>query len=105
MAFHRIGDSIYSDEELRAHNESTLNMLIPAAVTALGEYFLHGWLSGMAYFMVHTTAAKVIYLVTGLLLFSLGYCYRKLIVGLIALLVVLGIFFLTGAVIWQFLSS
>lgn len=105
MAFHRIGDSVYSDEELRAHNESTMNILVPAVVTAIGIYFLHGWLSPMAYFMVHTTTEKVIYLVSGLILFCLGYTFRKLIVALVALLVVVGIFFLMGAIIWQWLSA
>lgn len=28
MEFHRIGNSIYRDDELRGHNESTLNVLI-----------------------------------------------------------------------------
>ncbi|WP_051318627.1 Mu transposase C-terminal domain-containing protein [Chitinimonas koreensis] len=58
-----------------------------------------------AYFMAHTTTAKVIYLLSGLILFCLGYTFRKLIVALVALLVVVGIFFLMGAIIWQWLSA
>lgn len=105
MAFHRIGDSIYSDEELRAHNESTMNLLIPAVVTAIGIYCLHSWLSPMAYFMAHTTIAKLIYLIFGFILFCFGYAYRKLILALTVFLVVAGIFFLMGAIIWQWLGS
>ncbi|MDQ1832769.1 hypothetical protein [Massilia scottii] len=103
MAFHRIGDSIYSDDELRHRNEEVISLLVPAVVTAIGVYFLHATLSVLPFFVVHTTMAKLAYIFTGLVLFCLGYAFRKLIVVLVFLAVAGTIFTLCGIALWHWL--
>lgn len=105
MAYHRIGDSFYSDQELRARNESLMDFLIPALVTGIGIYWLHGWLSPMAFFVLHTTVAKVIYVFTGLCLFCVGHTYRKVILAIVSLLFAIGVFVVMVAAAWQWLTA
>lgn len=103
MAFHRIGNSIYSDDELRGRNEETVAVLVPAAITAIAIYYLHGALSPLPFFVVHTTTAKLIYVFTGLAVFCLSYILRKLIVSLVVLAVAGTIFVLCAMGVWQWL--
>jgi len=104
MAFHRIGNSIYSDDELRHRNEEIVSLLVPSVVAAIGIYFLHSTLSSLAFFVTHTTTAKLIYVVTGLVLFCLGYTYRKLIVSLVVLAGAGALLTLCGIALWQWLA-
>lgn len=103
MAFHRIGNSIYSDDELRSRHEETVAVLVPAAVTAVAIYYLYGALSSLPFFALHTTVAKLIYVSTGLAIFCLSYVLRKLIVSLIVLAVAGTIFTLCAMGLWQWL--
>ncbi|ATQ74200.1 hypothetical protein CR152_06575 [Massilia violaceinigra] len=103
MAFHRIGNSIYSDDELRGQNEELVSILVPGTVTALAIYYLHGALSLLPFFVVHTTTAKLIYVFTGLTLFCISYALRKLIVCLAFLAIAGTIFSLVCMGIWQWL--
>lgn len=103
MAFHRVGNSIYSDEELRSRNEEIISILVPAAVTAIGIFYLHAALSLLPFFVVHTTMAKLIYVFTGLSLFCIGYALRRLIVSIVVLAIGGTIFTLCGMGIWQWL--
>lgn len=105
MAFHRIGDSIYSDDELRGQNEELVSILVPSAVTAIAIYYLHGALSLLTFFVVHTTMAKLIYVFVGLTIFCISYTLRKLIVCLIFFAIGGTIFTLVGMGIWQWLMQ
>ena len=103
MAFHRVGNSTYSDEELRNRNEDLISILVPMAVTAIGIHYLHAVLSRLPFFVVHTTTAKLIYVFTGLTLFCIGHTFRRLIVSLLVLALGGTILALCGMGIWQWL--
>lgn len=64
MALRRIGNSIYSDEEICSRNVDHMSILIPAVVTTIALYYLHRFLSGVPFFVVHTTTAKLIYVLS-----------------------------------------
>lgn len=103
MAFHRVGNSIYSDEELRSRNEEIVTIVIPLVLAAGGVYYLYGILSVTAFFIVHTTTAKLLYVVTGITLFCVGYVFRKLIITMIVLAVMLAILGITGFAFFEWL--
>lgn len=103
MAFHRVGNSIYSDDELRSRNEENIAILVPLVVTAVGIYYFHSALSALPFFMLHTTTAKLIYVVVGLGLFCIAHALRKLIVSLVVLAIGGTILTLSGIGIWQWL--
>lgn len=90
MAFHRVGNSYYTDDELRSNASATLDLLVPSALTGICIYWLHKYMEVMPFFMEHTTTAKIIYIVTGLTLFSFGYIYRKMILLFVVTVLALG---------------
>lgn len=105
MAFHRIGNSIYTDDELRGKNDEMISIIVPAALTAIVVYSLHSFLSSLPFFVVHTTAGKLLYVLTGLTTFCISYTLRKLIVSLIFLGVMGTILALCGMGVWQWLMN
>ena len=96
MAWYKIGNTIYTEEELRAYNSGLMDLVVPSTVTAIGVRLLYQWIDHLSFFMVHTTISKLIYVIAGLFLFSFGYTYRKLILAL-AVFTVIGGFFLLGS--------
>ncbi len=105
MAFHRIGNSIYSDDELRGKNEEMISIIVPTAVTAIIVYYLYSTLSTLPFFVEHTTTAKLLYVFTGLTTFCISFTLRKLIVSLVVLGVMGAILALCGMGVWQWLMN
>lgn len=95
MAWYKIGNTIYSEKEMHALSNELLDVAVPCVFTAIGVYILVCTMGVLPYFVVHTTAAKLIYVVVGFFLFIIGYRYRKLIMTLVAL-ALLGMFLWTG---------
>lgn len=62
-----------------------MSIVIPAIGTAVAVYYLHGYLSGVSYFVVHTTTAKLIYVLLGLTVFCMAHIYQRLIAVVVAL--------------------
>lgn len=95
MAWYKIGNTIYSEEEMHARSNEFMDIAVPSAFTAIGVYLLVCTMGVLPYFVVHATTAKLIYVVVGFFLFIIGYRYRKLIVTLVAL-ALLGMFLWTA---------
>lgn len=105
MAWYKVGNTIYSEEEMHAHNSELLGVAVPSVFTAIGVYILVCTMGVLPYFVVHATTAKLIYVVVGFFLFIIGYRYRKLIVTLVAL-ALLGMFLWTlGGAFWHWLMA
>lgn len=105
MAFHRIGNSIYSDDEIRGRSEETMSIVIPAIVTAVAVYYLHGYLSGVSYFVVHTTTAKLIYVLLGLTVFCVSHIYHRVIAVVVVLAIGGTLMTLSGMALWHWLKA
>lgn len=92
MAWHKIGSSYYSDAEVRAEGTNLfqflLDICLPGFITYLGVTALAALLEHYRFFLVHTTTAKLIYIVAGILIFCIGYACRKLIVMLVFMAIV-----------------
>lgn len=105
MAFHKIGDSYYTDAEIQDRFGGAADLLVPTVVTAIGVLLLYQWIGHKAYFLVHTTTAKLIYVFSGLILFGLGYAYRGVIVMTVIMLFSFGMFAGMVALFWQWLMA
>jgi len=107
MAWHKIGDSFYSTKEVNAHEDAKLltfalmDIGIPGAITYFCISPLISYLDSLSFFVVHTTSAKILYIVSGLLVFSIAYAIRKLVVFVAFILLCTGI---AGAVLWLFVK-
>ena len=53
---------------------------LPSLVTYFSVTTLSAWLEHYQFFVVHTTTAKLIYIVAGLFTFSVGYALRKFVI-------------------------
>lgn len=99
MPWHKIGNRIYSDAEMRAESTNLFHFLVdfglPCFIGYMGATTLFGVLDDFQFFLVHTTTAKLICIAAGLLVFGVIYALRKLIIMTAFLafvgLVVLGI--------------
>ncbi|OFA03721.1 hypothetical protein [Duganella sp. HH101] len=86
MAWHKIGNSYYNDGERQAQGAEYLGFLIdvvfPGAMTYFCTTALSKLLDNYHFFIVHTTIAKLIYVMAGVFIFLLAYSVRKLVVAL-----------------------
>lgn len=82
MGWYKIGNRILSDEEMYAQSGEFLDLAVPSIVTGIGIWILTSWLPAIQFFAVHTTTTKLIYVISGFIVFMLSYAYRKLIVAL-----------------------
>lgn len=105
MAWHKIGDSFYSTKEVNAHEDAALltfvlfNIGIPGLMTYFCLSPMIDYLDSVAFFTVHTTIAKLLYIVSGLIIFSVAYAIRKIVVSLVVVGVCIAI---VGGVLWMF---
>lgn len=87
MAWHRIGDSFYSDKEINARNSHVMQLLLDIGLPSLATYWAVNfvvWLIGSSvFFMAHTTTAKLIYIFTGIFVFLATYALRYIIFSII----------------------
>ena len=88
---------------MRASSGEFLDLAVPSVFTGIGIYFLSQLIGNLHFFLMHTTTLKCIYVFIGLMLFSIGYTYRMLIVGLAALTFFGGMFLAMAAAIWSWL--
>jgi len=95
MAWHRIGNSFYNDQELKGRGNELLAFLVdiclPGLLTYLGVTALAPLLSHIHFFGLHTTTAKLVDITAGLFIFSIGYACRMFIIAL-AFLALIGAF-------------
>jgi hypothetical protein len=85
MAWHKIGNSYYSTAERRVLGNELLQLLtdlcLPGYLTYLAvSSFAHLLESHYNFFVVHTTTAKLLYILTGLVSFCAAYTLRYLII-------------------------
>jgi hypothetical protein len=94
MAWHKVGRSYLSDDEMRTQGNQVWSVLVdivlPGFLTYLGVKALSTALEYYHFFMVHTTTTKLINIVAGLIIFCIAHTYRNLIVAL-AFLAVVGV--------------
>lgn len=82
MGWYKIGNRILSDDEMYAQSGGFLDLAVPSVVTGIWVWVLTEWFSAIDFFAVHTTTTKLIYVISGFVVFVLSYAYRKLIVAL-----------------------
>ena len=86
MAWHKVGNSYYSDRELRTQGNEILVFLVdiclPGFLTYLGVTVLSTLMSHYHFFIVHTTTTKLIDIIAGLFIFSIGYAFRMYVIAL-----------------------
>lgn len=87
MAWHKIHNAYYSDSERNAMGRSMFGILVDLGLPALCTYFGVTQLSAAleqnySFFVVHTTTAKLLYILTGIVIFSATYSFRKRIIFL-----------------------
>ena len=82
MGWYKIGNRILSDEEMYAQSGGFLDLAVPSIVTGIAIWILTSWFAAIQFFAVHTTTTKLIYVISGFVVFMLSYAYRKLIVAL-----------------------
>lgn len=82
MGWYKIGNRILSEEEMYAQSGKFLDLAVPSVMTGIWVWILTKWFSAIDFFAVHTTTTKLIYVISGLVVFMLSYAYRKLIVAL-----------------------
>ncbi|MDP3670349.1 MAG: hypothetical protein Q8R69_11750 [Telluria sp.] len=91
MAWYKVGNAYHSDAEHRQGGAELFHFLVdvclPGFITYLGVLALATFLEHYRFFLVHTTTAKLIYIVAGLIIFCIGYACRKYII----LLAVVGV--------------
>ncbi len=84
MAWHKVGNSYLNDAEIRAESTTIFHLLVdlglPSLITYFGVTTLSAWLEHYQFFVVHTTTAKLIYIVAGVFIFSIGYALRKFVI-------------------------
>ena len=97
MAWHKIGNSYYSDEEMRSSGTDLYHILVdiglPGLLTYLGVKALSTFMEHYNFFVVHTTTAKLIYIVAGLFIFCIGYSLRHFVIAM-TFLAFVGVFLL-----------
>jgi hypothetical protein len=103
MAWHRIGNSFYSDAERRAIGQDWFNLLVDVGLPALFTYYGVTWLATIVerqlyFFVIHTASAKLLYIVTGVTIFCITYTVRRFILGV-------GVLALGGLILWGVGSS
>jgi hypothetical protein len=66
--------------ESRTFFHFLVDICLPGFLTYMGVTTLSAALEQYHFFVVHTTTAKLIYIMTGLFVFSIGYALRRFII-------------------------
>lgn len=86
MAWHKIGNSYYSDAEVRTQTRSLFQFFVdcglPGFIAYSGASALFGLLAHYQFFLLHSTTSKLICIAVGILIFGIVYSLRKLLIVL-----------------------
>ncbi|WP_426339724.1 hypothetical protein ACN9MZ_26085 [Pseudoduganella sp. S-14] len=86
MAWHKIGNSYYSDAEVRAQSANLFQFLLdvglPGFIAYSGGAALFRALAHYQFFLVHSTTSKLICIMAGFLIFGVVYSLRKMLIVL-----------------------
>lgn len=92
MAWHKIGNSYLSDREVNTRGQELYFLIfdigLPGLLTYFGVGLLMAFMAQFNFFIVHTTTAKLTYIVAGLFMFAIAYAIRKLVLVLAVLSIV-----------------